>query len=56
MSRDEIQKLRLEVYALWYHSKGEDKLTYQKMLDLIDHACELKTSLKSVSALFSDLL
>lgn len=50
MTKDDLMKLRQEVYAMWYYSKNKDKKkTYKKILKLIDYAGDLKCSLKSIS-------
>lgn len=50
MTRDDLMKLRQEVYAMWYYSKNKDKKkTYKKILKLIDYTEDLKGSLKSIS-------
>ena len=50
MTKDDLIKLRQEVYAMWYYSKNKDKKkTYEKILKLIDYTGDLKGSLKSIS-------
>ena len=50
MTKDDLIKLRQEVYAMWYYSKNKDKeKTYKKILKLIDYTEDLKGSLKSIS-------
>ena len=50
MTKNDLIKLRQEVYAMWYYSKNKDKKkTYKKILKLIDYAGDLKCSLKSIS-------
>lgn len=50
MTRDDLMKLRQEVYAMWYYSKNKEKRkTYKKLLKLIDYTEDLKVSLKSIS-------
>ena len=50
MTKDDLIKLRQEVYAMWYYSKNKDKkITYEKILKLIDYTGELKGSLKIIS-------
>ena len=50
MTKDDLMKLRQEVYAMWYYSKNKDKKkTYEKILKLIDYTGDLKGSLKSIS-------
>lgn len=57
MNRQEREKLRHEVYTLWYHEKNkEKKVTYQKMLDLITFAEEMRVRMKSVTNLFDEML
>lgn len=57
MNKDERDKLRHEVYTLWYNSKDKDKKnTYQKMLELIDYAEEIRSRLKSVVKLFNEMV
>ena len=50
MTRDDLMKLRQEVYTMWYYSKNKEKRkTYKKLLKLIDYTEDLKRSLKSIS-------
>ena len=50
MTKNDLIKLRQEVYAMWYYSKNKDKKkTYKKILKLIDYTEDLKGSLKSIS-------
>ena len=50
MTRDDLMKLRQEVYTMWYYSKNKEKRkTYKKLLKLIDYTEGLKGSLKSIS-------
>tara|TARA_B100001989_G_C24551613_1_gene475470 strand:- start:5597 stop:5770 length:174 start_codon:yes stop_codon:yes gene_type:complete len=50
MTRDDLMKLRQEVYTMWYYSKNKEKRkTYKKLLKLIDYTEDLKGSLKSIS-------
>ena len=50
MTRDDLMKLRQEVYTIWYYSKNKEKQkTYKKLLKLIDYTEDLKGSLKSIS-------
>ena len=57
MKREEINKLKHDVYTLWYHAKDKKKKdTYKKMLQLIDYAIELESSMKSIKQIFSGLL
>ena len=50
MTRDDLMKLRQEVYTMWYYSKNKEKRKiYKKVLKLIDHTEDLKGSLKSIS-------
>lgn len=57
MNKDQINKLKHDVYTLWYHAKDKKKKdTYKKMLQLIDYTIELETSMKSIKQIFSGLL
>ena len=57
MNRNELSKLRQEVYSLWYYTKDKKKKAiYQRVLDLIDYTSELKSCLTSIDKLFSGLL
>ena len=57
MNKDERDKLRHEVYALWYHEKDEEKKAiYQKTLDLIEYAEDIRSRLKSVVKLFDEMV
>lgn len=57
MNKDQINKLKHDVYTLWYHAKDKKKKdTYKKILQLIDYTIELETSMKSIKQIFSGLL
>lgn len=57
MNKDERDKLRHEVYTLWYHEKDEEKKAiYQKMLDLISFTDEMRARMRSVTNLFQEML
>ena len=57
MNKEEREKLRQEVYTLWYNEQDKSKkATLQKVLDLIDFTEEIKQKLKSVVNLFSSML
>jgi len=57
MNNLEIDKLRHEVYTLWYHENdGAKKETLQKVLDLIDFTNEAIKKLQSVANLFASML
>jgi hypothetical protein len=57
MNNLEIDKLRHEVYTLWYHENdGAKKETLQKVLNLIDFTNEAIKKLQSVANLFSSML
>lgn len=57
MNNHERNKLRHEVYTLWYHAKDEDKkYIYQKILDLIDYTEDIRSRLKSVVKLFDEMV
>tara|TARA_Y100000289_G_scaffold62654_1_gene72177 strand:+ start:45247 stop:45420 length:174 start_codon:yes stop_codon:yes gene_type:complete len=57
MNKNERDKLRHQVYTLWYHAKDKDKkITYQKMLDLIEYTEDLRSRLKSVMKLFDEMV
>lgn len=57
MNKNERDKLRHQVYTLWYHAKDKDKkITYQKMLDLIEYTEDIRSRLKSVMKLFDEMV
>lgn len=57
MNKDERDKLKHEVYTLWYQAKDKKKkATYQKILDLIDFTEEVRSRMKAVEALFQEIL
>lgn len=57
MNKDERDKLRHEVYTLWYHEKDEEKKAiYEKTLDLIEYAEDIRSRLKSVMKLFDEMV
>ena len=50
MSRDELIKLRQEVYEAWYHAKTKnEKSHHKKILELIDYCQDMKKALESIS-------
>ena len=57
MNNYERNKLRHEVYTLWYNCKDKSKKSiYQNMLKLIDYTEELRANIKSVSKLFAGMM
>tara|TARA_R100000773_G_C4122527_1_gene57296 strand:- start:281 stop:454 length:174 start_codon:yes stop_codon:yes gene_type:complete len=57
MNNQERNKLRHEVYTLWYNSKDKNKKqVYKDMLRLIDYAEELRANIKSVNKLFEGMM
>lgn len=57
MNNLEIDKLRHEVYTLWYHENdGAKKETLQKVLDLIEFAEKAFSKLQYISNYFSSML
>tara|TARA_B100000902_G_C27317569_1_gene922316 strand:+ start:2260 stop:2433 length:174 start_codon:yes stop_codon:yes gene_type:complete len=57
MDNHERNKLRHEVYTLWYNSKDKNKKQiYGDMLKLIDYTEELRSSIKSVNKLFAGMM
>ena len=57
MSMENLNKLKQEVYTLWYQEKDKGKKeTYQKVLDLIDFAERVKAKLEYISNYFSSML
>ena len=44
MKKDQRDKLRHEIYTLWYNAKDKDKkIIYQKVLDLIDYTEDVRS-------------
>jgi hypothetical protein len=57
MNKEERDRLKQEVYALWYHEEDQaKKITFQKILDLLDFADEVRSRLKAVEALFQEIV
>ena len=57
MNNHERNKLRHEVYNLWYNSEDKNKKkVYQDMLKLIDYTEELRANIKSVTKLFAGMM
>ena len=57
MNRVEINSIRHDVYTLWYHSEiAEEKKILKKVLDLIDHAEDLRHCLHSITKLYGGSL
>lgn len=57
MDKQDRDKLRHEVYTLWYNSKkSEEKEIFQKVLNLIDYTEELRANVKSVTKLFAGMM
>jgi hypothetical protein len=57
MNKDEREKLRQEVYELWYNEKDVNKKeTLQRVLDLIDFTNQSMKKLREVSSIFSSML
>ncbi len=57
MNKEERDKLKHEVYTLWYHEKDQaKKITFQKILDLLDFTDEVRSRLKAVEALFQEIV
>ena len=57
MNRVEINSIRHDVYTLWYHSEiTEEKKILKKVLDLIDHAEDLRHCLHSITKLYGGSL
>lgn len=57
MNKQERNELKHEVYTLWYHEKDKDKKEiYKKMLELIDYAEDLRSTIKSVNRLFEGMV
>lgn len=57
MNKIELNSLRHDVYTLWYHSNNkEEKRIFKKVLDLIDHADDLRHSMRSITKLYGGLL
>lgn len=57
MNKDKRDKLRHEVYTLWYNCKDKNKKnTYQKMLQLIDYTEDLRNRLKYIVQSFEGMV
>lgn len=57
MNKDEREQLRHEVYTLWYNEEDpHKKQVYRKVLDLMEYAEEMRSSIKAVASLSSGLL
>ena len=57
MNNHQRNKLRHEVYNLWYHCEDKDKKKiYEDMLKLINYTEELRASIKSVNKLFAGMM
>ena len=57
MNKDKREKLRHEVYTLWHHEEDpHKKQIYRKVLDLMEYAEEMRSSMKAVASLSSGLL
>tara|TARA_A200000159_G_scaffold160572_1_gene180937 strand:- start:72 stop:245 length:174 start_codon:yes stop_codon:yes gene_type:complete len=57
MNKEERDKLKHEVYTLWYHEKDQaKKTTFQKILDLLDFTDEVRSRLKAVEVLFQEIV
>lgn len=57
MKKDQRDKLRHEIYTLWYNAKDKDKkIIYQKVLNLIDYTEDVRSQLKSVIKLFNGMV
>lgn len=57
MNNHERNKLRHEVYTLWYNCKDKEKKEiYSNVLKLIDYTEELRTNVKSVTKLFAGMM
>jgi hypothetical protein len=57
MDNHERNRLRHEVYNLWYNCKDKDeKQIYKDMLKLIDYTEELRSNIKSVTKLFAGMM
>jgi hypothetical protein len=57
MNKEERDKLKHEVYTLWYHEKDQaKKITFQKILDLLDFTDEVRSRLKAVEVLFQEIV
>ena len=57
MNKDEREQLRHEVYTLWYNEEDpHKKQVYRKVLDLMEYAEEMRSSIKAIASLSSGLL
>lgn len=57
MNKQERDKLKHEVYTLWYHEQDQaKKATFQKILDLLDFTDEVRSRLKAVEILFQEIV
>lgn len=57
MNKEDRDKLKHEVYTLWYHEEDkEKKQTFKKILDLIDFTDDVRSKLKAVEALFQEIV
>ena len=57
MNKKDRDKLKHEVYTLWYHEEDkEKKQTFKKILDLIDFTDDVRSKLKAVEALFQEIV
>jgi hypothetical protein len=57
MDKQERNKLRHEVYNLWYNCEDKDeKKIYKDMLKLINYTEQLRANVKSVTKLFAGMM
>ena len=57
MNNQERNKLRHEVYNLWYNCEDrERKAIYSDILKLIDYTEELRSNIKSATKIFAGMM